>query len=370
MDADRRKRSMQIVQSDEEGLAFIEGALDLSHLVSARRQLKDMAGLKRLDLSRLTKLDSAGAMLLTQLAHKHITLENMQPQHEALYRQLSHTPARKRKKIRVQHILPALVVRIGKAASEAAKTTYELVVFLGRATAALATVVRHPSRLRIGEIVHHLEQIGINAVPIVGLIAFLISVVLAYQSTEQLRPLGAQQFTVNLITISVLREMGVLLTAIMVAGRSGSAFTAEIGVMKVREEIDALEAIGIDPFELLVVPRLIALIIALPLLTFVGDLMGLFGGAVLTKMLIGTSFFTYVDRVHSIAANGHALAVGMIKAPVFALFIGLVGCMHGMKVSGSAESVGTETTTSVVQSIFLVLVLDAMFSIFFQQVGL
>lgn len=164
--------------------------------------------------------------------------------------------------------------------------------------------------------------------------------------------------------------MGVLLTAIMVAGRSGSAFAAEIGVMKIREEVDALKAIGIDPFELLVVPRLLALVIALPILTFIADLMGLLGGAVLTHVLIGTSFDSYLTRVHDIAANGRALFVGLVKAPVFAFFIGLVGCMHGMKVSGSAESVGTETTSAVVQAIFVVLILDALFSIFFQQVGI
>jgi phospholipid/cholesterol/gamma-HCH transport system permease protein len=246
----------------------------------------------------------------------------------------------------------------------------ELIAFLGQACIALVGLILHPQRLRFGEIVRHIERVGVNAIPIVSLIAFLISVVLTYQSAEQLRPLGAQQFTVNLIAISVLREMGVLLTAIMVAGRSGSAFTAEIGVMKVREEVDALKAIGVDPFEMLVMPRLLAIMIALPILTLIANLMGLLGGAVLCNLLIDITFEQFFDRVHDVTTHSHVFLVGMVKAPVFALFIGLVSCMHGMQVSGSAESVGSKTTTSVVQSIFLVLMLDAIFSIFFQQIGI
>ncbi len=305
-------------------------------------------------------------MLLAQLANKHITVTGLQPAHQALYAivaKTAYTPPEKRAKL-------PLLAYLGKSTLDVGASIYELIVFLGKASATTMRVLMHPRRLRMGEIAHHIEHVGIHAIPIISLIAFLISVVLAYQSTEQLRPLGAQQFTVNLITISVLREMGVLLTSIMVAGRSGSAFTAEIGVMKIREEVDALKAIGIDPFELLVVPRLIALIIALPILTFIANLMGLFGGAVLANLLIGIGYEQYFDRVHSIAENGHALLVGMVKAPVFAFFIGLVSCMHGMKVSGSAESVGTETTAALVQSIFIVLVLDALFSVFFQQVGI
>lgn len=352
-----------------EGGLQLAGVLDLAQMAKLRAALRK-ENAQVLEVSSLTMLDTAGALLLTQLAKKGIRIEGLQAQHQELYRLLESTqakPLRSRKELPVVQAVP---VRVGKATLDALKTMGELTIFLGKASVTFARTVRQPSRLRVGEIVHHIEQIGINALPIIALIAFLISVVLAYQSTEQLRPLGAQQFTINLITISVLREMGVLLTAIMVAGRSGSAFTAEIGVMKVREEVDALKAIGIDPFELLVLPRLLALMIALPLLTFVADLMGLLGGAVLTDILIGISYDTYFTKVHEIAANGKALFVGLIKAPVFALFIGLVACMQGMQVSGSAESVGRKTTTSVVQSIFLVLVIDAFFSIFFQKVGL
>ena len=222
---------------------------------------------------------------------------------------------------------------------------------------------------RFGSIVHHIEETGINAIPIIGLIAFLISVVLAYQGVAQLRPLGGEQYTVNLIAISVLREMGVLLTAIMVAGRSGSAFAAEIGVMKVREEVDALQVIGMNPFEVLVMPRILALVIVMPLLAFIADIMGLLGGAVTSWALLDMSLAPYLDRVQQVA-HWQDYAVGIIKAPVFALLIGMTGCLHGMKVEGSAESVGRETTISVVKSIFLVLMADAVFSVFFEKVGL
>jgi phospholipid/cholesterol/gamma-HCH transport system permease protein len=197
----------------------------------------------------------------------------------------------------------------------------------------------------------------------------VISIVIAYQGQVQLRPLGVRQYTINLVAISVLREMGVLLTAIMVAGRSGSNFAAEIGVMKVRQEVDALGSMGFNIFELLVLPRLIALVIVLPLLTLLADIMGLFGGAVISISLMDIALPEYLERARA-AATWKDFLVGMIKAPVFAFVIALVGSMHGLKVSGSAESVGEETTASVVKSIFLILVLDGLFSIYFHKVGL
>ncbi|MES2985263.1 MAG: ABC transporter permease [Pseudomonadota bacterium] len=340
-------------------------------MIKVRHQLKKFASIHTIDLSGMTKLDTAGAMLLHQWVQKNIALENLQSPYRELYELFeSAQPTAKQKPARSRFSMAAPIIRTGKGTLNALRTARELIVFLGQATVSLVKTFARPRRLRFGEVTHHIEQIGINAMPIIALIAFLISIVLAYQSAEQLRPLGAQRFTINLITISVLREMGVLLTAIMVAGRSGSAFTAEIGVMKIREEVDALKAIGIDPFELLVIPRVIAIVIALPLLAFLANMMGLLGGALLSKLLIGIDFGQYVDQVQIIAANGNALFVGMVKAPVFAFFIGLVACMHGMKVAGSAESVGIETTASVVHSIFLVLVIDALFSIFFQQVGI
>ena len=199
--------------------------------------------------------------------------------------------------------------------------------------------------------------------------AIMISVVIGYQGVAQLRPYGGEDFTVNLVAVSVLREMGVLITAIIVAGRSGSAFAAEIGVMRVREEIDALNVMGMEPMEMLVLPRLIGLVITLPLLTFYADMMGLFGGGVISLLQLDVTPVQYIDRVHQ-AVDGSDLFVGLFKAPIFAFFIAVIGCMHGLRVSGSAESVGRETTRAVVKGIFLVIVLDALFSILFEKLGL
>jgi phospholipid/cholesterol/gamma-HCH transport system permease protein len=214
----------------------------------------------------------------------------------------------------------------------------------------------------------HIQETGIDAIPIVALVAFLISIVLAYQGTFQLRPLGAESFTVNLVAISVLREMGVLLTAIMVAGRSGSAFTAEIGVMKVDEEVDALSMIGIEPFDILVLPRLFALFLTLPMLTFMADLVGLFGGYVTCATILDISWQQYWEQIRHTVHIADFM-VGLFKAPLFAVIIATVGCRLGMQVSGSAESVGVFTTRSVVESIFIVLVADAGFSVLFNLMG-
>ncbi len=214
-----------------------------------------------------------------------------------------------------------------------------------------------------------IAETGINALPIIGLMAVMISIVIGYQGVAQLRPYGGEDFTINLVAVSMLREMGVLITAIMVAGRSGSAFAAEIGVMKARDEIDALHVMGMDPMELLVVPRVIGLVITLPLLTFFSDVMGLVGGAVISQASLGVSPLQYVDRVHH-ALYASDLAVGLLKAPIFGFLIAVIGCMHGLRVRGSAESVGRETTRAVVKAIFVVIVLDALFSVLFERLGL
>ncbi len=213
-----------------------------------------------------------------------------------------------------------------------------------------------------------MQEIGLNAIPIVSLMAFLIGVVMAFQGAVQLRQFGAEVFVVDLIAISVLRELGILLTAIIVAGRSGAAFTAAIGSMKMREEIDAMQTLGLDPIEVLVLPRVLALVIVLPILGFVADVMGLLGGAVMSWIELGVSPGMFQTRLYDSVDVWH-YAVGLIKAPFFAGIIGIVGCYEGMKVGGDAESLGRLTSTSVVLSIFLVIVADAMFSIFFAVVG-
>jgi phospholipid/cholesterol/gamma-HCH transport system permease protein len=201
------------------------------------------------------------------------------------------------------------------------------------------------------------------------MISFLVGVVLAFQGADQLARFGAQIFTINMVGISVLREMGILLTAIVVAGRSGSAFTAEIGAMQVNEEVEALRVIGLDPMEVLVVPRVLALVIALPLLTFFADMMGLLGGGVMSVLLVDVSFGQYWRLLNN-AISLNTFVVGMVKAPVFALLIALVGCFEGLRVTGSAESVGRLTTRAVVEGIFMVIIFDALFSILFSYLGI
>jgi phospholipid/cholesterol/gamma-HCH transport system permease protein len=223
-----------------------------------------------------------------------------------------------------------------------------------------------PRHLRIASITRHVYETGIQAIPIVSLIAFLISVIIAYLSAQQLRQFGAEIFTVDLVAIAVLREMGVLLTAIIVAGRSGSAFAAEIGVMRLNDEIDALHSMGVDPFEVLVLPRLIGLLISLPLLTIVADAMGLAGGALLSSLLLDISLTQFIPRLQDALAPTTFWA-GLIKAPVFAALIALVGTYRGMQVRDSSRELGRLTTVAVVQSIFLVIFADAVFAVVFVE---
>jgi phospholipid/cholesterol/gamma-HCH transport system permease protein len=240
--------------------------------------------------------------------------------------------------------------------------------FLGRVSATAFGGLPHPRRLRPISIARHVYDTGITAIPIVALIAFLISVIVAYMSAQQLRSFGAEIFVVDLVTIGVLRELGVLLTSIIVAGRSGSSFAAEIGSMKLNEEVDALQATGVDPFEALVLPRVLGLVVSLPLLTIIADLVGLVGGAVLCASLLHMPLDQYVTRV-SLAISPTTFWVGVIKAPVFAVLIGLAGTHRGMQVSGSSRELGRLTTVAVVQAIFLVILADAFFAVLFLEIG-
>jgi phospholipid/cholesterol/gamma-HCH transport system permease protein len=239
--------------------------------------------------------------------------------------------------------------------------------FFGRIVAVMGEALRRPQAWRVPSLVRHVYETGITAIPIVALIAFLISVIVAYLGAQQLSKFGANIFVVDLVTISVLREMGVLLTAIIVAGRSGSAFAAEIGVMQLNEETDALRAMGLNPVEVLVVPRVLALVIALPLLTIIADAMGLAGGGLLSLVNLHIPLPQFTSRLRESLAPTTFWA-GLIKAPVFAVLIGMVGAYRGMQVRESARELGRLTTVAVVQSIFMVILADALFAIFFVQI--
>lgn len=241
--------------------------------------------------------------------------------------------------------------------------------FLGRVSVATAQAAPRTRRWRLTSIARHVFDTGVSAIPIVALIGFLIAVILAYMGAQQLRKFGADIFVVDLVTVGVLRELGVLLTAIIVAGRSGSAFAAEIGAMCLNEEVDALRAIGVDPFEVLVVPRLVGLIIALPLLTIIADVIGLTGGALLCRLLLDMPLTQFLNRANEAIAST-TFWVGLVKAPVFALVIAISGTWCGLRVRGSSRQLGRYTTLAVVESIFLVILVDAVFAVLFMKMDI
>jgi phospholipid/cholesterol/gamma-HCH transport system permease protein len=262
--------------------------------------------------------------------------------------------------------IPSAIGELGRWAVHEVAEASAAVGFFGRIAAVLGEIFSRPRALRIPSIARHIYEAGITAIPIVALVAFLISVVVAYLGAQQLRKFGADIFVVDLVTIGVLREMGVLLTAIIVAGRSGSAFAAEIGVMQLNDEIDALRALGLNPVELLVVPRVLALVIALPLLTVIADAMGLAGGALLSLLELHIPPAQFTVRMHEALAPTTFWA-GLVKAPAFAVLIGMVGAYRGMQVRESARELGRLTTVAVVESIFLVILADALFAVLFER---
>ncbi|MDB5363929.1 MAG: hypothetical protein JWO51_5226 [Rhodospirillales bacterium] len=267
------------------------------------------------------------------------------------------------------HGLRAFLERLGRAQMHFFAQAVSLLGFLGMVASETVATIFHPRRLRIPALVRQMEEVGLNAMPIVGLLSFLLGIVFAFQGADQLRRFGAEIFTVNLLGISILREIGAIMTAIIVAGRSGSSFTAQIGTMKVNEEIDALQTLGMNPVEVLVLPRMLALIITLPLLTVFANVMGIFGGALMSLFDLGISAPAFLRQLQGAVGPGWTFWVGIIKAPIFAFLIATVGCYEGLQVERNAASVGMLTTRSVVESIFLVIVADAIFSILFSFLG-
>jgi phospholipid/cholesterol/gamma-HCH transport system permease protein len=326
------------------------------------------------DLSDVDVLDTGGAWLLTTLLARlkdegvPVSLQGATAAQQALIDTVAKNLPRPDGMAEPEHGLRAWLEHLGRTTMESLRGVAELLGFLGLVIARLANSILHPGRFRLTSLVHHMQEVGLNAVPIVALMAFLIGVVLAFQGSVQLRQFGAEVFVVDLIAISVLRELGILLTSIIVAGRSGSAFTAAIGSMKLREEIDAMRTLGLDPIEVLVLPRVLALLLMLPVLGLIANAAGLFGGALMSWIELGVSPGMFITRLYETTDIWH-LAIGFIKAPFFAVVIGVIGCYEGMRVEGSAESVGRLTTTSVVLSIFSVIVIDAIFSIFFAELG-
>ena len=347
---------------------------NLPEMESALAQLDADRRHSRLDLSGIETLDLSGAWLLRnwlercKSAGARMTVVGDRPEHFAFLDEL--LEQRGGKATAGAEPGPAslrdAIGWIGRGAVQQAKQTRDAIGFFGRIAATLVRAMRSAHHLRLPSIARHIYETGIQAIPIVSLIAFLISVIVAYLGAQQLRTFGAEIFTVDLVAISVLREMGVLLTSIIVAGRSGSAFAAEIGVMRLNDEIDALQSMGVDFYEVLVLPRLIGLLVALPLLTIIADAMGLAGGALLSSLLLDISLSQFIPRVQDALAPTTFWA-GLVKAPVFAMLIALVGTYRGMQVRDSSRELGRLTTVAVVQSIFLVIFADAIFAIVFVE---
>ncbi len=346
------------------------------------RQLRQLdavaAGTRlRIDLARVDRLDTVGAWLVLRtrrdLEARGVVaaIENVAADFAPLLEQVarSEPPAPEQREAGPFDAVLAALARLGENTVDAVLEARGLVGFFGIVVVTLSRTLRRPARLRTVSLVTQMERTGVSALPILGLLSFLIGVVLAYQGADQLRRFGAEIFTVNLLGVGILRELGVLLTAIIVAGRSGSAFTAEIGAMEVNEEVDAMRTLGLDPIEVLVLPRLFGLVLTLPLLAVYADFMALFGGMLMSWAVLGIAPPLFLRQLHT-ALGEWTFWVGILKAPFFAATIALVGCHAGLMVSRNAESVGRLTTLSVVRSIFLVIIIDAAFSILYAQLGI
>ncbi|MBT5413830.1 MAG: MlaE family lipid ABC transporter permease subunit [Rhodospirillaceae bacterium] len=329
----------------------------------------------RLDLAKVEALDSTGAWAIHRtreaLRARGLAVEILgaKAAHSALIERVAAAHPSEEPAPPPHGGFRALVERVGASTIWMVDEAKSVVAFLGLVTIAIGRSALRPKRIRMTSVVANMERSGLNALPIVGLLSFLIGVVLAYQGVDQLTRFGAEIFSINLLAVSMLREIGVLMTAILIAGRSGSAFTAQIGTMKVNQEIDAMSTLGLDPIEVLVLPRIFALVITLPLLAFYADMVGMLGGGIALMLLLDMSPAQFLIQLNA-AIPLWTFWVGIIKAPFFAFAIALIGCYEGLRVSGSAESVGRLTTQSVVEAIFLVLVLDASFSILFSSIGI
>lgn len=323
----------------------------------------------KIDISAVERVDTVGAWIVYKLSRDHgaeITGAGDHARQLILQVTIADDPVKTRHDYESR--LRQTLERIGTSTLESLSGLRGLLAFFGGLLIATGSVTRHPGRLRFNAVVQRFETVGVSALGIIGLMSFLIGIVIAQQGAVQLRQFGAEVFTINLVGRITTRELGVLMTAIMVAGRSGSAFAAQLGSMKLAEEVDAMRTIGVPPMEALVLPRVLATTLLMPLLGFYSTFLMIVGGGLLCWVGLGIPPETFVLRMREVVPMID-LWVGLIKAPVFGMIIGLAGCYQGMQVRGNNEEVGNRTTTAVVQAIFLVIVLDAFFAVFFSSVG-
>ncbi|WP_217477233.1 MlaE family ABC transporter permease [Stutzerimonas stutzeri] len=372
---------MQRQPAQDAGAATLTviGDWTLQHYATLRREVertrRQVTDADRVELGAIGELDTAGAGLLVELIGpaRVARLDEWAPQlaseRQALLRTVAHALDQpEAEQAPETNGLADVLAHIGRTVSGVWNQQRTLLGFIGLTLQTLFTVLPNPRRWRITALVAHIEQTGLDAIPIVALLTFLVGAVVAFLGATVLADFGATIYTVNLVAFSFLREFGVLLAAILLAGRTASAFAAQIGAMKSNEEIDAIRTLGLSPIELLVLPRVLAMLITLPILTFIGILSGIVGGLVVCSLALDispTMFFTILQR--DIPLNHFLVGIG--KAPVFAFLIAVIGCLEGFKASGSAQSVGEHTTSSVVQSIFMVILLDAVAALFFMEMG-
>jgi len=367
----REWADFEIVESDDGTASLVvKGQLLVSTVGVLDRELRKIERkIDSVDISQVGACDTVGAWTVWRFAdaagaeivgesrevdalieavREHDTIEAIRPPEEPLFGWLTRW--------------------MGNKVYDFRDGAFRLLGFFGAILVSFWHVTRHPSRFRTNSLVRQIELVGVTSLPIIGLMSFLIGIVIAQQGAVQLEQFGAEILTINLVGRLSLRELGILMTAIMVAGRSGSAFAAQIGTMKLTEEVDAMETIGVSPVEALIIPRILAAVLLMPLLGFYASLCAIIGGAVISDLTLGIPFYTFLSRIQDVVPV-HDLWVGLIKGPVFGLIVALAGCYQGMQVEGNAEEVGIRTTKAVVQGIFMVIVLDAFFAVFFTEVG-
>ena len=350
-------------------------AVMLERLSDAVAPQLDRSIIVRLDMTEVRELDTLGAWLLEKMSRRAVSVGHradvvgVSDNYAGLIEEVRQVNRRTRTPVPPHNPVVAKISDIGRSTLGAGEDVTAFLQMLGALCIAILGVLRRPRSLRLTSLTYQFYRVCWQAIPIVVLITFLIGAIIAQQGIFHFRKFGADSYVVDMVGILVLRELGVLIVAIMVAGRSGSAYTAELGSMKMREEIDALSTMGLDPIEVLMLPRIIALICALPILSFIGSMAALYGGGLVAWFYGGMGPAIFIARLHDAVSVTH-FEVGIIKAPFMALVIGIVACSEGLRVKGSAESLGKQTTTSVVKSIFLVIVLDGLFAVFFASIGM
>jgi phospholipid/cholesterol/gamma-HCH transport system permease protein len=357
-------------EQDDKGALRFSGSLTLAQLDDLPARLAALnRPPQRIDLSATEGIDTVGAWLVHRLARDHdIPIAGASEEARRLIDQVGQLD--RPLQVRPEPPFPFLRVlaQVGQAVIQAGRTLYGLLDFFGALLISAWQVALEPRRFRFHAVARQFEVVGVEALGIIGLMSFLIGIVIAQQGAIQLRQFGAEVYTINLIGRITLRELGVLMTAIMVAGRSGSAFAAQIGSMRLAEEVDAMRVIGVSPMEALVVPRVFAAVVIMPLLGFYSSLVSIFGGGLFCWLSLDIPPVTFIQRIREVVPITD-LWVGLLKAPVFGLIIAMAGCFQGMQVKDNAEEVGLRTTAAVVQAIFLTIVLDAFFAVFFSQIG-